>query len=643
LVPVVVPSILAGISIAVGLLVIPTAMIFIFILGIYSILQFIWNNFQEKSSEYLLVANSIIALCSLAALALAGIHSPVYSFTTYSIALVHAFIVLLGGTVLFYFYSRISRKKPLLFVGLVVFTIVLALGIVIAFNGGIPHSVFSPVKSFFVSTYKAFSIEELEPWSLAEAWADFNIGIILSIVGFIVLAITTVRKKSEIYLFVLVWGIIVIFATIRYSRFEYFSAVIVTIYSAFALGIVLGDEKAPPVIMTGKSGSGAAKKKKDSIWGKKSASFLLENGKYVVLGCVIVFCGLSLISDYSIVTVWTRDNQIPSQWIDTLKLIEEDTPDPGVSYLGPYSPKGWQYPPDSYGILSSWDYGHWITFLGKRIPVTNPFQDNIRASYTFFFTESEETANRIADSLGIRYVIVDWKMADTKFQPTIPLYNKSLKDHYYFESYLIPELSGTSWPTTITLVNQPYYFTMISRLYNSDGSLATPGKVIYVEYSPSSATQAIPVISKLEQMDYDTALERLLLFNAINGNIATIHGFQLNSPTEEVGALRHYRLVSESTGQDQGMAPNFTNSVKMFEYVKGARLKGEGIIEVRVETNLGRVFVYRQKSENDYFILPYATSSGSYPVHTIGPYRILDSGRLIEVSEQDVIEGKIIG
>jgi oligosaccharyl transferase (archaeosortase A-associated) len=651
LVPVALPSFLAGISMAAGLLVVPTVMFFVFILGIYSVLQFLWDIIQERSSEYLLLANGIIALCSLAGLVLVGVHSPVYSLATYSMAPVHAFIVLLGGTFLLYLYSLISRKKPLMFLGLVLLTAILGFGGAVALGGEMLPSALSTAQTFFGNTFGIFSIQELRPWSLAEAWADFNIGIILSIAGFVVLTIAMVKKKCEGHLFVLVWGTIVFFATIKYSRFEYFSAVIVAIFSAWALGAILIEEKTLAVrgrekpVSEVKKGKPGKKSDRASVWGKMNASFLQGKGIYIVFGCIIVFCGISLISDYSTATVWTRENLIPSQWIDTLEWVEQSTPNPDMSYFGPYSPDGWQYPPGSYGILSSWDYGHWITFLGKRIPITNPFQDNVKQAYAFFYAESEDTANGIAESLGARYVIVDWKMGDTKFQSTIPLYDSSLADHYYFDSYLISEQNGTSGPIPITLVNQPYYRTMISRLYNSDGSLSSPGKVIYIEYSPSSVAQPIAVISALQQIDSEKAHEQILLFNAANihGKEAAIHGIQLNSPIEKVSALRHYRLVYEASGQDQGGTSNFSDSVKMFEYVKGARLKGEGIIEVSVETNLGRVFVYRQESENGYFILPYSTSTGLYPVHTLGPYRIAGSGRTIEVSEQDVIEGNTIG
>ena len=52
--------------------------------------------------------------------------------------------------------------------------------------------------------------------------------------------------------------------------------------------------------------------------------------------------------------------------------------------------------------------------------------------------------------------------------------------------------------------------------------------------------------------------------------------------------------------------------VKVFEYVKGAHIKGEGIIEVPVISNTGRNFTYREMSLNGEFIVPYSTTGNPY-------------------------------
>ncbi len=80
----------------------------------------------------------------------------------------------------------------------------------------------------------------------------------------------------------------------------------------------------------------------------------------------------------------------------------------------------------------------------------------------------------------------------------------------------------------------------------------------------------------------------------------------LDAPVEPIDALQHYRLISEQVNDSAALSQNYTQTVKAFEYVRGARLKGEGRIEVTIQTDLGRTFVYRQESENGLFILPYA-------------------------------------
>ncbi len=82
--------------------------------------------------------------------------------------------------------------------------------------------------------------------------------------------------------------------------------------------------------------------------------------------------------------------------------------------------------------------------------------------------------------------------------------------------------------------------------------------------------------------------------------------------------------------------------VKIFEYVKGAHIPGNGIIELPMITNTGRRFVYMQESENGEFIVPYSTQGNPYDVHATGQYRIEGTPRNIMVTERDVIEGNRI-
>jgi hypothetical protein len=121
------------------------------------------------------------------------------------------------------------------------------------------------------------------------------------------------------------------------------------------------------------------------------------------------------------------------------------------------------------------------------------------------------------------------------------------------------------------------------------------------------------------------------------GMAAGVFSSSLTVPLSGIPALQHYRLVYESPRVDplSGL-----HEVKVFERVEGAKIRGDGVIELDLVTNQGRTFVYRQESVNGTFIVPYSTTGNPYPVHATGPYRIGGSTRTIEVSEEDVRQGR---
>jgi dolichyl-diphosphooligosaccharide--protein glycosyltransferase len=653
--PVIIPSVIAGVAFAAGLAVMPTTILFAMIVAFYTLFLYLWNEFHGKRTEYLLVANGIISICAIAGLAFVGIHSPTYSLATYSAAPMHAFIMLFIGTALLQIFSMASRGKPWIFTGLVVLAAVVGIGIAALASPSAVSSGIGAVSSFFGQSFREFPIDEQKPWTLGHMWASYNIGMILALIGLILLGYQFLKKECPAHLFVLVWGVVVLVSTIQHSRFEYYSAVIVVISAAFALGYAfILDKPGPGGKTSAKSsrdqkGKKEKRKKEDTSRAKKGSgifSALEGTGTSLVLACMVIFCGVSLISDYSIATSATKANLIPPQWTGTLGWINGVAPPTGISYLGPYISSNWSYPPGSYSILSWWDYGHWITFLSKRIPVTNPFQDNVVPSALYFFAESEEAADTVADKLDSRYIITDWKMVDTKFPSMVTWYKTSLTDetvpdNYYYRLFRVAPHEGEPNQTLANLHFQPYYQTMVSRLQNFDGTMVEPGEVVYIEYDIPASRSSTPGVYRYEVLDITTARQNLALFesNLHEGKGAAIVNTGLTGPVEKIPALRHYRLIYEQANETVG---TYTKAVKTFEYVSGAKLKGEGRIEVTIQTNLGRTFIYRQDSENGLFILPYATKDTIYPVKTVGPYRLVPSGRTIEVSEQEVRDGATI-
>jgi dolichyl-diphosphooligosaccharide--protein glycosyltransferase len=116
----------------------------------------------------------------------------------------------------------------------------------------------------------------------------------------------------------------------------------------------------------------------------------------------------------------------------------------------------------------------------------------------------------------------------------------------------------------------------------------------------------------------------------------------LLQPLDTVPALSHYRLIHESPTNVMASNTSDVKYVKIFEYVKGAHIKGNGIIDIPLVTNQGRNFTYRQESINGEFIVPYSTSGNPYPVTATGPYQIEGTSTTFEVPESAVEQGTTI-
>jgi oligosaccharyl transferase (archaeosortase A-associated) len=644
------PSCIAGLALGLGILTSPTGILFFFIMGIFTILQYTWNMFHQRRTDFLLIINGIISFFVIIFLWINGVPSSAYSLTTYSLAQIHLVFFFLLGTVFLQVLSMILKAKVYLFVILVVGTIVSIMAVMLVIDVPIIQPLMESTGMLFNPGSEWGTISELKPLSWGEIWVSFNIGFILSIIGLIVIIYHFIRKENSEFLYISIWAFTVLVLTTQQIRWEYYSAVIISLLSAYALVYVL--------ILDTYSAQSQIKEesrqflksgtiKKERIPGNAAdrlGVLTRRKGTVIVIICLGIFCGISILYDYSIVQNTGDALLISPQWVDALEWIQTGTPDLNMSYYGPYHEEGWQYPRNTYSVLSWWDSGHWITYIAKRIPVTNPFQDNIKSSAQFFLTESENKANKVADSYGVKYIITDSQMTFGKFPGMVQWYDQSLQNGYYTNSYYYNDEISPENTGLIGLINQEYYSTMVVRLQNLDGSLAVPDKVVFAVVSEGRDNTSLPFVNTIEFTDYLSGLEKLKAFNAKphEGQIAVVKGFLLNSPPEKVDALRHYRLVYESADILPDGTYDSSTLVKVFEYVPGARFPGEGVIEVKIRTNIGRTFVYRQEAQNGYFILPYPTEDSSYPVGAVGPYHEVNSGKTIEVNEDDVQSGKNI-
>ena len=267
-------------------------------------------------------------------------------------------------------------------------------------------------------------------------------------------------------------------------------------------------------------------------------------------------------------------------WKDSLDWMNENTPAEGqygnpdgeaMDLWGQYKlTDDYDYPDGAYGVMSWWDYGHWITGQAERIPNANPFQEGASVAAEFLLAQNETQAEQVLSTVDenenakTRYVMVDWKMVETEssrplggkfFAPTA--FTDKYDNQQFYTRILATNQQGRS--QTISMLNkQPYYQSMVARLYHFHGSSEDPGVRL-----PGSQQPKIPVVewtgTERETQTGATFVEApqngtILRFvdsiekarNITENNPSAQIGGIGGMPSGEVPALEHYRLVQMS-------------------------------------------------------------------------------------------------
>jgi dolichyl-diphosphooligosaccharide--protein glycosyltransferase len=665
-------AVLAGIAYLLGLFTMPTMILFAMIVAIFTLVQFVIDFYRGDSSEYLVLINTVIFLVSIIGLFLFGIKAPDQdSLAVYSYGHVYAYLALIAGTLLLFGLARALKDKArhLYPVSLAIIGGAASLALFI-FVPEIFNLLISSFFAFFGQGAEVLTVEEARGWSVEFAWVTFNYGMILALIGIGVLGYRNIREEHPHQIFALIWSIIVLISTWQHIRYEYYMAINIALLSAVALSFTV-DECWPAVIrlMGNTNQKTAAVKEPDSVppegkRSKKSKKERLKHGEArsqdgfltVAIFCIMIMIAALFVFtsfSYSYGNATNHPIRMNQEWRESLEWLSKNTPDTGVDYYAIDTRETFRYPSQAYGVMSWWDYGHMITYIAKRIPNANPFQRGVvgdTGAAAYFVTTSEDTANAIMDQLGTRYIITDIEMdfPTYKFPAMTTWFNSTETYRPYQTVFAIqnPDIPGSY--DQVMLNNQSYYLTQVSKLHNFDGSMTEPGQVYYIEYATTtSGGESVPVITNaiLLNATEAKAKEEQYNLNAKTGSRAVVMNLNtlINQPVDTVPALRHYRLVHESPSNVFTTKSPDIKFVKIFEYVKGAHIRGEGIIEVPVVTNTNRTFTYRQQSVNGEFIVPYSTSGNPYGVTTTGKYRISGSTKEYDVPEDAVMNGLTVG
>ena len=656
------PAFIAGIGYLLGLFVMPTMILFALIAGVFTVVQFIIDAYRSRPGEYLLIINVTVFTTAIVGLLLFGIKDPGLNLSTYSIGHIYAYLGLIGGTAGLYLLARyLAGKKRGYYPSVLAGCAVLFAAILFIATPQIYNLLISSLFAFFGQLPITQTVLEARGWSLENAWSSFNYGLLLFAGGALVLAWNNRRDVHPCQVFALVWSLVMLVSTWQHLRYEYYLAVNIALLSAVFVGfaverawpqiskIVAGFPENSRPLEPGQNTGGNSRQEKQQKKAKKKTGRTLAPAYPVIVLFILVSMGGILFAYTSAADNYSGVSgggvRVIPDWKESLEWLGNNTPDTGVDYLKIYNPETFEYPGQSYGVMSWWDYGHMITFIAKRIPNANPFQQGVagpNGSAAFFVATSEDSANTILDNDGTRYVITDILMDNGKFPAMATWYNSSLAEGPYMKTMYVPSQDITGSFESGLLYTQDYYLTMVSRLHNFDGSMTNTTGSYYIEYADGDVTNAsLPVITNAESMNTSAAREhaREYNLNARKGYHAAVLGTSVIKPVDTVPALCHYRLLHESPTNVFNSAIVDVKYVKVFEYVKGAHIRGNGIIELPLVTNTGRAFTYRQESVNGGFVVPYSTTGTTYGITATGKYRISGTGQEFEVPESAVMQG----
>jgi dolichyl-diphosphooligosaccharide--protein glycosyltransferase len=666
-------AVLSGIAFFAGVLNIETIIVFALIAAVFTFVQAVVNHHRSVSNLYLALVNTVVFGVVIVGLLLFGFKAQGLGLSVYSAGPVISYGLLIAATLFLWLWSDYlkDRKKYYYIVSLAAVAVLFSAALALLFPA-LFSDFTSGLAGFFGQAPIISTVEEDIPWSLARAWSTFNYGLILATGGILLLIWQTYKKEDQGEVFVLIWSVIMLICTVQRIKYEYYFAVNVALLSAICLGSAWELGAGPvtnelrswfgishPGENPHEATNGPVKQEKQKKGGGRSAKAKKKTHVQSDVPSMVIFFAVVILAALFIITSVLANYAMSSgdtgainpDWQESLGWMANNTPDPGVNYYTIYNPQTFTYPGGSYGVMSWWDYGHLITYIAHRIPNANPFQAGVTGpdgAAAYFMATNESTANTILDHDGTRYVVTDIEMDTGKFYAMATwnsLTNSSATPGSYQLVLLMPAQSNPGEYQSVQLNEPLYYLTMISRLHNFDGSMATADSAYYVEYSDPSVTQtSLPVMTNAKTMNASDAISAAGQYNgqAQPGYHAAALSVQPSSPVTDIPALQHYRLVHESPTTEFSTNTTDIKYVKVFEYVKGAQIKGSGIIDVPLVTNTGRNFMYRQESVNGEFVVPYSTTGNTTDVKATGPYRIEGTSTTFDVPDSAVEQGLTI-
>ncbi|MCK4810808.1 MAG: oligosaccharyl transferase, archaeosortase A system-associated, partial [Methanosarcinales archaeon] len=602
-------AILAGVAYATYQLCWTGALMFGMLIMIAAAAIYIAEHIRGNSTEYITIIGVITFGLELL-LIVPCVHLQSGFSGNYSLLHVVAPVVAIIALVVMYAVSREMNRRntnPYYYPLALLLIVIIGIGLLNVASPQLGSSVKSNLAIPFV-------LREGGPATVAETSSmlydrsgNFNIGrnsmvygnfgncFYISLLGILFLSYYVIRRWKPEDILALIWTIVMLLAIYGQNRFGYYYAVNVALMSAYFSTRII--ELA------------GFKSIRTTI--EDLPQYLTKNAGYILLAILLVAILVYPWGPAPLALKQAKYSGGPNTpWYNSLEWMQDNTPDTGLSYHGPYvrPPPGepYPYPDTAYGVMSWWDYGFWIENIARRIPNANPFQGGIGGgeaqrpgASTFFTAESEAEANEIADTLGVKYVVSDVEMATGKFY-AITAWDGDTGGY----SEWLPIGDRMEMVPTMR-----YFNSMEGRLHIFDGVSLKHYRLVHESMAGNTAERGYKWVYNMQPMLYPDLFEN-----------------------------RQQDLPAEIAEADTGY-------VKIFEYVKGAKITGTAppnstaTLSIPILTNQGRTFEYVQTVT----ATPDGTATLIAPYSTDGPISIDDGGTQFDTAPTGMYTVTIAG
>ena len=564
-------SVLAGIFITALLLTWLGGFLFLGIIGIFAIIQFIIYHIKGQNSENLTVVGVTMLLSSLLTLAPVSLTThfgrviDTLHLSLFQPLLVALFLVAFGiiGLLAAYMKNMPKIYYPITIIGLVAIG---SLGVYLI-KPDLAISVFSGY-GFFTRSGVLQTIAEAQPLftdqtgiQLNTVASYFQLTLFLAFFGLFALAYKVYKNPDEPSLLFIVWSAVAFAITIVQTRFTHLLSVNVAILSGYAV-----------VWMMNRFCNAAYQKfmgVKDQHDLRRLFQREVKYTQVVGVFLVVLFIVAPTVSE---TTFYAKNvGDISADWRESLLWMRDNTPQ-----TSNYNVTSSQKP--EYGVLSWWDYGNWIVYIGHRPAIANNFQTGVDDAAHFFTRLNESDTLKIIENRNVKYVMTDYEMAGGKFAAIALLSGEGVDKFFTTQPQ---NYQGRMVEQTVP--NELYQETVVIKLQYDDGNGYSHYRLIHE--SPGTAG----TLGSAE-------VKAVKTFEVVKGAKITVNG--IGNATISLNVT--------------------TNQNQTFVYTQSAPING----------------TYT-------FVVPYSTDGMPYGIKTDSAYTISvgNLNKTLPVKESDVIMG----